>query len=784
MARRTSESAPRARRLALRAPLLAAALALACSSPTDVTHPAAAGSSTGDDAVATSPGTPSAAGAPSPTLDAALIGADALSRSTAVRAPAPPLPIAPLPSLQQLAWHERPFYGFVHFGPNTFTGVEWGHGDEDPDVFRPTQLDCRQWARVAKEVGMAGLIITAKHHDGFCLWPSADSQHTVAQSGWRDGHGDVLRELSDACRAEGIGFGVYLSPWDRHDPRYGTPEYNRFFARQLEDVLASYGPCFEVWFDGANGEGPDGRRQEYDWPLFRRTVRKGAPDAVIFSDAGPDVRWVGNERGVGGETDWAMLRRDEFFPGTPRSDELTEGHRDGTHWVPAEADVSIRPGWFYTADDDARVKTPEQLFALWFASIGRGTSLLLNVPPDTRGLWADPDVASLRGLKRLVDATFDRDRARGAQVSASNVRGMHAAFSPGLVVDGDPESAWAADDGVEAAVLELDLQRLVTFDVVELREPIALGQRIARFGVEAEVVDPEHAYDPVDPSRPAVWTTLCEGTTIGVRRILRVPPVRTRRVRVHLLEARATPMLSEVSLWLAPPDVRIDPPGGGFVGATDVTLGCDVPGSIVVYTLDGSEPDEESSVASGPVRIDHSCTLRARAFADGKATVFAAEAAYTAVPASALHAPVTFVRAPDPGLRVEIFEGRFEALDAMLASEPVSRGGARGVDPSAAPRAEDVGLRFSGVLTVPRDGVFRFTLASDDGSRLRVAGETVVDLDGLHGMSVKSGEIALRAGWHEIEVDWFNASGGAGLALSWSGPGVAAGPVPAEAFAH
>ncbi|MFH1943331.1 MAG: alpha-L-fucosidase, partial [bacterium] len=259
----------------------------------------------------------------------------------------PPHPYGPIPSPCQLTWHELEYCAFIHFNMNTFTDREWGDGTEDPEQFKPTELDCRQWARVCKEAGMKGIILTAKHHDGFCLWPSKFTEHTVKNSPWREGKGDVLRELSEACREFGLKFGVYLSPWDRREPSYGdSPRYNQHFKNQLTEVLTQYGDIFEVWFDGACGEGPNGKRQVYDWPGFIDVVRKHQPGAVIFSDGGPDVRWVGNENGFANPTNWSLLRRDEVYPGYPDYHELTSGHADGTHWVPAECDVSIRPSWY------------------------------------------------------------------------------------------------------------------------------------------------------------------------------------------------------------------------------------------------------------------------------------------------------------------------------------------------------------------------------------------------------------------------------------------------------
>ncbi len=315
-------------------------------------------------------------------------------------------PVEPVPSAAQLRWQRMEVNAFVHFGPNAFTGAEWGTGREQPAVFNPTQLDARQWVRSFKAAGMKGVVVTAKHHDGFCLWPTPESAHTVAASPWRGGKGDLLRELSEAARAEGLKFGVYLSPWDRNHPSYGTPAYNDVFVRMLEDVLSNYGEIFEVWFDGANGEGPNGKRQVYDWPRFHEVVRRLQPNAVIFSDAGPGIRWIGNERGEAPLTNWAMLDRDRYAPGTGLSMDLPEGSELGRFYVPGECDVSIRPGWFWRAAENARVKSPRTLLRLYEASVGRNCTLLLNVPPDDRGLIHDNDVEALAGMKALVDRVY------------------------------------------------------------------------------------------------------------------------------------------------------------------------------------------------------------------------------------------------------------------------------------------------------------------------------------------------------------------------------------------
>jgi alpha-L-fucosidase len=416
---------------------------------------------------------------------------------------------------------------------DTFGDPHLGTGMEDPNLFNPTSLDCSQWVKTARDAGFRGIVLTAKHHDGFCLWPSALSTHTVARSPWREGRGDVLRELSDACRGAGLKFGVYLSPWDRNHPAYGTPEYNHVFAGMLEEVLSRYGPVFEVWFDGANGEGPNGRRQVYDWPLYVATVRRLQPDAVIFSDAGPDVRWVGNERGEGGPTSWSLIDRARYEPGTPLSAELTAGSPQGPDWVPPECDVSIRPGWFYRPAEDARVKTPGQLAALYDASVGRNCQLLLNVPPDRRGLIADPDAQALSAMRRLLDARYDSNRLTGAAARADTSLGD--GFEVDRVLDGRADTYWAAAPGAVTGTLTFTLPTPVEVDRLVIQEPIEHRQRIRRFSVDGSV--------------EGGWRTIGEGTTVGYKRILTVPAVHTDRIRLRIADARAQPLVSEVAVY-------------------------------------------------------------------------------------------------------------------------------------------------------------------------------------------------------------------------------------------
>jgi alpha-L-fucosidase len=430
------------------------------------------------------------------------------------------------------------YYMFVHFGINTFTDREWGDGREDPHVFRPAALDCRQWVATAQAAGMRGIIVTAKHHDGFCLWPSRYSTHTVRESGWRDGHGDLLRELSDACRDAGLKFGVYISPWDRNHPAYGTPEYNTVFADMLAEVLTAYGDVFEQWLDGANGEGPNGKRQQYDWPLFHRTVYRCQPQAVIFSDVGPGCRWVGNEDGRAGETNWSRLDTAGLEPGKiPVTDTLTTGNIFGRAWIPAETDVSIRPGWFYSPATDDKLKSLDELRAIYYASVGRNSNLLLNVPPDRNGRIHPADSLRLVELRAAIEADFRCNHAAGATLNASGIRGNDSRYAPANLLDADFDTCWATDDSVTAATLELTLRQPATFSRLLLQEYIPLGQRVAAFDV-----------DYWDAASNA-WAPLTAATTIGYKRILQFPPVTSGKLRIHIRRALACPVLSTVELY-------------------------------------------------------------------------------------------------------------------------------------------------------------------------------------------------------------------------------------------
>jgi alpha-L-fucosidase len=454
-----------------------------------------------------------------------------------------PEPYGAVPSEQQMKWQQLEYYMFAHFGPNTFTDVEWGNGKEDPNVFNPTALDCRQWAETAKAAGMKGIIITAKHHDGFCLFPSQYSTHTVSQSKWRDGKGDVLKELSDACKEYGLAFGVYLSPWDQNHPSYGTPEYNQLFANTLSEVLSGYGEVFEQWLDGANGDAKDGKSpQAYDWNLIHSTIYKHQPGITIFSDVGPGCRWMGNEKGVAGETNWSRLDIEGFQPGVgaPPTDTLSMGNKYGQAWVPAETDVSIRPGWFYSPKTDDKVKTVNDLMSIYYTSVGRNSNLLLNVPPNREGRIHPADSLRLMEFKQARDLSFAHNLAAGATIRALNTRGDLPAYSAAYLLDGNNDTYWAADDDVSATELEITLPRAETFNRFLVQEHISLGQRIASFALE------------VWNEETADWIPIAEGSTIGYKRILSFPQTTAQKLRLNIKESLACPILTNVELYNAP----------------------------------------------------------------------------------------------------------------------------------------------------------------------------------------------------------------------------------------
>jgi alpha-L-fucosidase len=508
-----------------------------------------------------------------------------------------------VPTKQQLAWQELEMTAFVHFTVNTFTGREWGDGKESPEIFNPSQLDARQWVKALKDGGMKLVILTAKHHDGFCLWPTKTTTHSVASSPWRDGKGDVVKELKEACDEMGLKFGVYLSPWDRNASCYGDYQgYNDFFIEQLTELLTWYGRIDEVWFDGANGEGPNGKKQEYDWQRIYKTISDLQPEAV-GAIMGGDVRWVGTETGYGRKSEWSVTpyAPDGLAEGVANNKKMgleatsadlgsrkLVAQADQLYWFPAEVDVSIRPGWFYHAEQDNQVKSLTKLVDIYFNSVGSNAVLLLNVPPDRRGLIHENDVARLKEFSEYIQTMYSNNISTGAK--ASGVK--NAARS----VDGNKNTY--TEISTLPATIEYSLGEAKQFDVISIQEYIAKGQRVESFTVEAFI--------------DGQWKEIASSTTIGYKKMLRSHPVTTDKVRLTINDARDGALISEFALYKAPelltdPVINRDKEGM-------VTISSESPSTIITFTTDGSEPTAESPVFEKPFLADKGGIIKARSF--------------------------------------------------------------------------------------------------------------------------------------------------------------------------
>ncbi len=452
-----------------------------------------------------------------------------------------------VPSSKQVSYQAMEVVGFIHFNMNTFTDKEWGYGDESPALFDPKKLDTEQWVKAAKDGGFKELILTAKHHDGFCLWPSAFTEHSIKNSPYKNGKGDIVKEFTDACAKYGIKAGLYLSPWDRNHAGYGTPAYITYYKNQLKELMTNYGKISEVWFDGANGgDGYYGGAKEvrkidkksyYPWKDIQEIVYKIQPEASIFSDAGPDIHWIGNERGIAGETFWSMLDRTKVAVGDADSDYLNTGDLYGTSWVVGQCDVSIRKGWFFHTTDDETVKTPSQLVDLYYRSVGRNAVFLLNLPPNRDGLFAEKDVASLKKFKEILDKTFKENLAANAKVTASTTFSGAATFSPANCTDNDAASYWAAASDQRKASLEMAIDSTKKFDRILLQEPVRLGQRIVSFDIQLLC--------------SKGWQTIASGTSIGYKRLLRITPIAGSKIRINIRDANNTPAISNFGLYKA-----------------------------------------------------------------------------------------------------------------------------------------------------------------------------------------------------------------------------------------
>ncbi len=505
----------------------------------------------------------------------------------------------PKPTPLQMEWQKMEQIAFVHFSINTFTDLEWGYGNESPALFNPTQLDCRQWVKICKDAGLKGIILTAKHHDGFCLWPSKYTEHSVKNSHWKNGKGDVVREFSEACKEYGLKMGLYLSPWDCNHPAYGKPEYNQYFKNQLTELLTNYGELFEIWFDGANGGrgyyGTDSLHNRsiaadyYDWKGFVGIVRKLQPGCIVHGGGLPDIRWVGNEEGHAAETHWSAVRpNDQFDKDKSHPQQLNTGHENGTRWLPSETDVSVRPGWYYHAFEDHKVKTLPKLMDIYYESVGRNSLLLLNLSPDKRGLVHPIDSARLLEWKRQLDLDFSKNLiGKNCRFSSGEPKNLKYAF------DKDFNSYWQANG--TTGTLEIDFGKEITCNRLLLQEYIPEGQKVKNFAV--------------DIWNDGNWTELTKATTIGYKRILRFLPVQTQKIRIRIEDSLAPAMISTVAVYNAPvllaqPEIRRDQSGKITILSPDKI-------GEIYYTTDGTQPTRNAARYSQPFVLDGPATVKA-----------------------------------------------------------------------------------------------------------------------------------------------------------------------------
>ena len=481
----------------------------------------------------------------------AMVSTNAFAKDE-VKAPAP---LLPLPEQKQVDWQRMETYAFIHFGLNSFCDREWGYGDTDPKMFNPKRLDCEQWVKTLIAAGMKGVILTAKHHDGFCLWPFEGNDYNVSKSPWRNGKGNVVKELSEACKKHGLKFAVYLSPWDRSRADYGSPSYVDYFHSQLRDLLTNYGPVFEVWFDGANGgDGYYGgardkrtidRKNYYNYPRIYQILDSLQPQAVVFSDGGPGCRWVGNEKGFAGETNWAFIPKNTVYPGYPNYPELQFGYPDGDQWTAAECDVSIRPGWFYHPEEDDKVKSPEQLADLYYRSVGHNATLLLNFPVDRNGLINPIDSANAVNFHKLIQRELGNNLVAGMKPKVSNERGGQ--FAAQALTDGSWDTYWATGDGVTSADITFTFKKAQKMNRIMLQEYIPLGQRVKKFAVEW--LDKNGTWKAVEQGE--------ETTTIGYKRLLRFLTVETKGLRVRILDSRGPICMNNIGVYYGGEDAQL-----------------------------------------------------------------------------------------------------------------------------------------------------------------------------------------------------------------------------------
>jgi len=525
-----------------------------------------------------------------------------------------PSPAGPIPTENQVRWQEMEYYAFIHFSTNTFTDQEWGYGEaDDARLFNPTNLDCDQWARVCKNSGMKGIIVTAKHHSGFCLWPTETTEYSIKNSPWKDGKGDIIGDLAKACKKYGLKLGIYISPWDRNNPSYGlldsdgsAPYVKNVFRKQIEECLTKYGDVFEIWFDGANGgDGYYGgartsrkidRTSYYDWANTYKMIRKIQPKIVIWNDNGDraDLRWVGTESGYVGETNWSLLNAKGDVP----HDMLAHGVENGDFWVPGEVNTSIRPGWFYHEYEDSRVKTLPELLKVYYSSFGRNGTMLLNFPIDKTGQIHRTDEKAALELAGAVKEAFAVDLAKKMKANASNVRGESKEFGADRALDGDKNTYWATDDEVKTASLIIHFGAPKAFNRFLAQEYIQLGQRVKSFTIEALV--------------NGKWEQLDKQTTIGYKRILSFPTVTASQLRFTITDSKASPVISNVSVYNAPQ--ILEAPQITRAKTGEITISASDKESQIFYTLDGSQPTKKSMRYNQPIEVENKVSVRAIAY--------------------------------------------------------------------------------------------------------------------------------------------------------------------------
>lgn len=512
-----------------------------------------------------------------------------------------PSPLQPVPSAAQIEWHKMETYGFVHFGLNTFNDMEWGWGDTPPSTFNPTDLDCEQWVLTMKNAGMKAVILTAKHHDGFCLWQTQTTDYHIGNSPYKNGKGDIVRELSDACRKHGLKFGLYLSPWDRNNSHYGYPEYVEIYHKQIEELTSLYGEIFEFWFDGANGgDGYYGGacelrsinpKEYYDYEKARDIIYENNPNCMIFGGTVPTIRWVGNEHGEAGATNWctSFVDNNDYIS-------LYNGCSDGDVWLPAEVDVSVRPGWFYHKKEDHLLKSLASLSVIYYNSVGRNANLLLNFPVALNGKISPADSLRVVTWHDIIKNELRHNVLKNATVTADNVRGKN--FSPDNVIDDDWDSYWSVKDGYDGGLIVFSFDKPVRMNRLMLQEYIPLGQRVEEFYLEGQLDGKWFKIMPSDSM-----------TTIGYKRILRFKTVELDKLMIFFEKSKGPLCINNIEAFCAP--VLLSPPviKRDYYGFVHLNIPDDE--AVVYYTVDGSLPDNSSTRYDKPFMFNDKGVIKA-----------------------------------------------------------------------------------------------------------------------------------------------------------------------------